>query len=60
VTTQADGTARQRYDEAQEALTEAAFCTGDFDVPQRLFGEAQAQAAAESDRRRLWPSAAWA
>jgi hypothetical protein len=49
--TQTNGTARQRYAAADEALIEAAFCTGEFDTPQRLFGEAQVQAAAEGDRR---------
>jgi hypothetical protein len=43
--------ADQRYAAADEALVEAAFCTGDLAVPQRLFGAARAQAAAEGDRR---------
>jgi tetratricopeptide (TPR) repeat protein len=46
-----DGTAGQRQAEADEALVEAAFRTGDFAKPQRLFGEVQAQAAAGGDRR---------
>jgi len=49
--TQPDGTARQTHAGADEALTEAAFRTGDFDVPGRLFAQAQARAVAEGNRR---------
>ena len=39
------GTARHVCAAADEALTAAAFCTGDFAAAERLFGEAQAVAA---------------
>src|SRR5689334_20759777 len=35
---------------ADEALTEAAFCTGEFAAAERLFGAAQAEAARDRDQ----------
>jgi len=45
------GTARERCAAAEEALAEGAFSTGDFTLADRLFGEAQALAAREGDRK---------
>ena len=44
------GTARRVCVAADEALTVAAFCTGDFAAAERLFGEAQAMAARAGER----------
>jgi tetratricopeptide (TPR) repeat protein len=43
-------TARQLCAAADEALTEAAFCTGEFTEAERLFGEARIQADQDGDR----------
>jgi tetratricopeptide (TPR) repeat protein len=45
-----DGAARSLCLAADEALTSAAFCTGDFTEADRLFAEAQALAAQAGDR----------
>ena len=44
------GTASSLYAAADEALMEAAFCTGEFAEAERLFTEAQAAAAQAGDR----------
>jgi len=44
------GTAGQVCAAADEALTEAAFCTGDFTEAERLFGEARILAERDGDR----------
>lgn len=51
-----DGTARSLCVAADEALTAAAFCTGDFAEADRLFTQAQALAARAGD----WPGEAFA
>jgi tetratricopeptide (TPR) repeat protein len=45
-----DGTARSVCVAADDALTAAAFCTGDFAAAERLFGEARAIAARAGER----------
>jgi hypothetical protein len=55
-----DGAARSLCVAADEALTEAAFCTGDFAAADRLFTQAQALAAGAGDwAGRRSPPAAW-
>ena len=43
-------TAHDLFIAADEALVEAAFCTGEFSTPEGLFGEARAQAARDGDQ----------
>jgi tetratricopeptide (TPR) repeat protein len=50
MTIQSGRSARELYAAADEALTEAAFRTGDFTEPERLFGEALALAEQGGDR----------
>ncbi len=50
MTTGPGHTARDLCAAADEALVEAAFCTGEFAGAERLFGEVQAVAARDSDR----------
>jgi tetratricopeptide (TPR) repeat protein len=45
-----DGPVGPLCTEADEALVQAAFCTGEFAEPERLFAEAQATAARDGDR----------
>lgn len=42
-------TAQELFTPADEALVQAAFCTGDFTAAERLFGEARAVAARDGD-----------
>jgi len=44
------GTAHQLWAAADEALTEAAFCTGEFTEAERLFSEARTLAERDGDR----------
>lgn len=50
MTTGPGRTARDLCVVADEALAEAAFCTGEFTAAERLFGEAQAEAARDGDQ----------
>jgi tetratricopeptide (TPR) repeat protein len=50
VTIQPEATARQLWMAADEALTEAAFRTGEFAEAERLFGEARTLAERDGDR----------
>ena len=43
-------TASDLYAAADNALTQAAFCTGEFTTAERLFGEARAEAARDGDQ----------
>jgi tetratricopeptide (TPR) repeat protein len=49
MTTGPGRTARELFVAADEALTQAAFCTGEFTTAERLFGEARAVAARGGD-----------
>ena len=50
-----EGAARSSCLAADEALTAAAFCTGDFAEPDRLFTQAQALAARAGGEPTLGP-----
>jgi len=56
-----DGAARPACVAADDALTAAAFCTGDFTEAERLFAEARALAVRAGDRtgERRWPMLTW-
>jgi tetratricopeptide (TPR) repeat protein len=50
MTTGAGRTASDLFVAADEALVQAAFCTGEFTTAERLFGEARAEAARDGER----------
>jgi hypothetical protein len=50
MTTPSESTARQLCAAADDALTEAAFRTGEFGAAERLFGEARTLAGQDGDR----------
>src|SRR5690348_15892177 len=50
MTTGPGRTASDLFVAADEALVQAAFCTGEFTTAERLFGEARAEAARDSDQ----------
>ena len=50
MTSQPDGTARDLCAAADEALTQAAFCTAEFGAAEQLFTDARAVAARDGDR----------
>ena len=51
MTTGPGRTARDLFMAAEEALVEAAFCTGEFAGAERVFGEAQAVATRDGESR---------